>query len=188
MLSNKYKLSTRGLQTSISRFSLSAGSGSVSRLFLAIMSLAFAAQRLFYRPLWLFFSPFSPPSSVWEGAWMQPLPFLCSISPPTFPSLLSWRDWHPACVYRWPALSSAPQQMNLLIPSRPGWPPTPCLYSATWLSKFLSLAVTHATGADDKWRDMTDHMSGRRLWHSARIREVITASKAIRGNYCMCCR
>lgn len=87
-----------------------------------------------------------------RGAWMHPshpppLPFpMLHFSP--FP-LLSWRDCHPACVHRWPAVASSappPQQMNLLS-SLLRWPPTPpCLYSDTWLSKLFSLTLMHAKG------------------------------------------
>lgn len=98
MLSNKYKLSTRGLQTSISRFSLSAGSGSVSRLFLAIMSLAFAAQRLFYRPLWLFFLLSRLPAQCEKGPGCNPSLSSAPSLPPPFPlSSPGGTDIQPVC-------------------------------------------------------------------------------------------
>lgn len=86
-----------GLQKSLLSppFFTPLGSGSISRLFLAIRSLVFSAEWLFYQPLWLF-SPSRLPAQCERGLDAPlslhppppPLLFPCSISPP-FPLLCS---------------------------------------------------------------------------------------------------
>lgn len=134
-----------GLQKSLLSppFFTPLGSGSISRLFLAIRSLVFSAEWLFYQPLWLF-SPSRLPAQCERGldaplSLQPPPPPPCFSHAPFLPpslssALLSWRDCHPVCVYRWPALSSAPQQMNLLPSKSPEM--------AT--NSFLSFTVTHS--------------------------------------------
>lgn len=148
----------RGVRNpSISPFFSPLGSGSTSRLFLVIRSLVFSAEWLFYQPLWFFLlASLASQLSVWGVSVLPlllrpPYPYLFSHAPflPLFPPLLfspggtaiqsvctddlCYHQHHSKWIY-------SPSSFLR-------WPPTlSCLYRNTWLSKFFSLTLMHATG------------------------------------------
>lgn len=98
-------------------FCAAVGSGSISRLFLAIKSLVLFSERLFYQPPWLFLFP-APPSSlhfqlsVWGSPTDRSKPsfFPWSISPSLSPSAFLFLEGPPPrlCVQMTCVITSTP--------------------------------------------------------------------------------
>lgn len=136
-------------------FFAALGSGSISRLFLAIKSLVLFSERLFYQPPWLFFSPRPSLSFAFQlGVWgsqtdpSKPSLFPWSISPSLSPLCFSFPGgsaFMPVCTddLRY---HQHPSKRIYSPPTLPGCSATPsCLNSHTGASGFLSPSAD-ATG------------------------------------------